>query len=59
MVYVLDEFFVGLYLVDIEVLLCVLVWLKVGGNLVFVVEYELEVICVVDWVIDIGFGVGV
>lgn len=29
------------------------------GNIVIVVEYDEDVICVVDYVIDIGLGVGV
>lgn len=29
------------------------------GNIVIVVEYDEDVVCVVDFVIDIGFGVGV
>lgn len=29
------------------------------GNIVLVVEYDEDVICVVDYIIDIGFGVGI
>lgn len=57
-VYVLDEFFVGLYFVDIEVLFLVLENFKWGGNFLFVVEYDLDVICCVDWLVDVGLEVG-
>lgn len=56
--YVFDEFLVGLYLVDSQVLYDVLEWLCDGGNLVFVVEYDLELMCCVQWLVDVGLQVG-
>lgn len=28
------------------------------GNIVFVVEYDEDMMCVVDWIVDFGLGVG-
>ncbi|MDE1963342.1 MAG: excinuclease ABC subunit UvrA [Xanthomonadaceae bacterium] len=57
-VYVLDEPSAGLHPADTEALLRALARLKAGGNAVFVVEHELDVIRAADWVIDIGPGAG-
>lgn len=57
--YVLDELFIGLYQCDNECLLGMFIYLCDFGNIVIVVEYDEDVICVVDYVIDIGLGVGV
>ncbi|HEU4670049.1 MAG TPA: excinuclease ABC subunit UvrA [Dyella sp.] len=57
-VYVLDEPSAGLHPADTEALLRALARLKAGGNSLFVVEHELDVIRAADWVVDIGPGAG-
>jgi excinuclease ABC subunit A len=57
-VYVLDEPSAGLHPADAVPLLAVLDRLKEGGNSLFVVEHDLDVIRRADWVIDIGPGAG-
>lgn len=53
-VYILDEPTTGLHFQDIEKLLEVLQRLVGKGNTVLVVEHNLDVIKVADWVIDMG-----
>jgi excinuclease ABC subunit A len=53
-VYVLDEPTTGLHFEDIRKLLGVLGRLVEGGNTVIVIEHNLDVIKVADWVIDLG-----
>lgn len=53
-VYVLDEPSAGLHPADTEALLVVLERLKAGGNSVFVVEHQLEVVRRADWLVDVG-----
>ncbi|HWI42853.1 MAG TPA: excinuclease ABC subunit UvrA [Nocardioides sp.] len=57
-VYVLDEPSAGLHPADAEPLLDVLERLKQGGNSLFVVEHDLDVVRRADWVVDIGPGAG-
>lgn len=57
-VYVLDEPSAGLHPADAEPLLAVLERLKAGGNTLFVVEHDLDVVRRADWVVDIGPGAG-
>ncbi|UBV41432.1 excinuclease ABC subunit UvrA [Deinococcus taeanensis] len=57
-VYVLDEPSAGLHPADTEALLDALRDLKAGGNSVFVVEHELEVIRRADWIVDVGPAAG-
>lgn len=57
-VYVLDEPSAGLHPADTEALLGALDELKAGGNSVFVVEHEVDVILHADWVVDIGPAAG-
>jgi excinuclease ABC subunit A len=52
--YLLDEPTTGLHFQDIEVLLGVLQQLVERGNTVLVIEHNLDVIKVADWVIDLG-----
>jgi excinuclease ABC subunit A len=57
-VYVLDEPSAGLHPADAVPLLDVRDRLKEGGNSLFVVEHDLDVIRRADWVVDIGPGAG-
>jgi len=53
-VYVLDEPSAGLHPADTESLLRALDRLKAGGNSLFVVEHEIDVIRHADWIVDVG-----
>lgn len=53
-VYILDEPTTGLHFQDIEMLLKVLNRLVERGNSVVVIEHNLDVIKVADWIIDMG-----
>nr|2VF7_A Chain A, EXCINUCLEASE ABC, SUBUNIT A. [Deinococcus radiodurans]2VF7_B Chain B, EXCINUCLEASE ABC, SUBUNIT A. [Deinococcus radiodurans]2VF7_C Chain C, EXCINUCLEASE ABC, SUBUNIT A. [Deinococcus radiodurans]2VF8_A Chain A, EXCINUCLEASE ABC SUBUNIT A [Deinococcus radiodurans]2VF8_B Chain B, EXCINUCLEASE ABC SUBUNIT A [Deinococcus radiodurans] len=53
-VYVLDEPSAGLHPADTEALLSALENLKRGGNSLFVVEHDLDVIRRADWLVDVG-----
>jgi len=57
-VYVLDEPSAGLHPADTEALLRALDRLKAGGNSLFVVEHDLDVIRHADWIVDVGPGAG-
>ncbi|MBV9834619.1 MAG: excinuclease ABC subunit UvrA [Alphaproteobacteria bacterium] len=57
-VYVLDEPSAGLHPADTEALLRALAKLKQGGNSLFVVEHELDVVRAADWIVDVGPGPG-
>ncbi len=57
-VYVLDEPSAGLHPADTEALLAALDKLKFGGNSLFVVEHELDVVRQADWIVDVGPGAG-
>jgi len=52
--YILDEPTTGLHFEDIHVLLGVLNQLVERGNTVLVIEHNLDVVKVADWVIDLG-----
>ncbi len=56
--YILDEPTTGLHFDDIRKLLHVLDRLVEAGNTVVVIEHNLDVIKVADWVIDLGPGAG-
>ena len=53
-IYVLDEPTTGLHFEDVSKLLGVLNRLVDGGNTVVVIEHNLDVIRVSDWIIDLG-----
>ncbi|HEX4681855.1 MAG TPA: excinuclease ABC subunit UvrA [Gemmatimonadaceae bacterium] len=57
-VYVLDEPSAGLHPADTESLLTALQQLKAGGNSLFVVEHELDVVKEADWIVDVGPAAG-
>ena len=57
-VYVLDEPSAGLHPADTEALLSALDGLKRGGNSLFVVEHDLDVIRRADWLVDVGPDAG-
>ena len=52
--YILDEPTTGLHFEDINVLLGVLQELVEKGNTILVIEHNLDVVKVADWVIDLG-----
>jgi len=52
--YILDEPTTGLHFHDIVQLLAVLTRLRDNGNTVVVIEHNLDVIKVADWIIDLG-----
>ncbi|HVY60663.1 MAG TPA: excinuclease ABC subunit UvrA, partial [Planctomycetota bacterium] len=52
--YILDEPSTGLHLDDVQKLLAVLQRLVDAGNTVVVIEHNLDIIKVADWIIDIG-----
>ena len=56
--YVLDEPTTGLHPADVERLLTQLQGLVDAGNTVVVVEHDVSVMAVTDWIIDMGPGAG-
>ena len=52
--YILDEPTTGLHFEDIKHLMRVLLELRARGNTVIVIEHNLDVIKMADWVIDLG-----
>ena len=52
--YILDEPTTGLHFHDIQQLLNVIMRLREQGNTVLIIEHNLDVIKVADWIIDLG-----
>ena len=52
--YILDEPTTGLHFEDIRILMDVLQTLVNRGNTVIIIEHNLDVIKLADWIIDIG-----
>jgi excinuclease ABC subunit A len=56
--YILDEPTTGLHWVDIQKLMDLLFKLRDSGNTIIVIEHNLDVINLADWIIDLGPGGG-
>jgi excinuclease ABC subunit A len=56
--YILDEPTTGLHWVDIQRLMDLLFKLRDAGNTIVVIEHNLDVIRLADWIIDLGPGGG-
>jgi excinuclease ABC subunit A len=56
--YILDEPTTGLHWVDIQRLMDLLFRLRDSGNTLIVIEHNLDVIRLADWIIDLGPGGG-
>ena len=56
--YILDEPTTGLHAADVDRLMIQLNTLVDAGNTVLVVEHDMRVVAVADWVIDMGPGAG-
>ncbi len=53
-VYILDEPTTGLHFEDIKQLLLFLIRLRDEGNTIVVIEHNLDVIKIADWIVDLG-----
>jgi len=56
--YILDEPTTGLHWVDIQHLMDLLFKLRDAGNTIIVIEHNLDVIHLADWIVDLGPGGG-
>jgi len=56
--YILDEPTTGLHWVDVQKLMDLLFMLRDAGNTVLIIEHQLDVVRLADWVVDLGPGGG-
>lgn len=56
--YILDEPTRGLHFLDTEQLLSALFALRDAGNTIVVIEHDMDLVAVADWVVDLGPGPG-
>ncbi len=56
--YILDEPTTGLHWIDIQLLMDLLLTLRDNGNTVIIIEHNLDVINLADWIVDLGPGGG-
>ena len=56
--YILDEPTTGLHWIDIQLLMDLLFSLRDKGNTVIIIEHNLDVINLADWIVDLGPGGG-
>ena len=56
--YILDEPTTGLHWIDIQLLMDLLLKLRDNGNTVIIIEHNLDVINLADWIVDLGPGGG-
>ncbi len=56
--YLLDEPTTGLHWIDIQKLMDLLFRLRDGGNTILIIEHNLDLIRLADWVLDLGPGGG-
>ena len=56
--YVLDEPTTGLHWIDIQLLMDLLLKLRDNGNTIIIIEHNLDVINLADWIVDLGPGGG-
>jgi excinuclease ABC subunit A len=54
----LDEPTTGLHWLDIQLLMDLLLKLRDNGNTIIIIEHNLDVINLADWVVDLGPGGG-
>lgn len=54
----MDELMIGFYMLDIEYILMIIYLFVNKGNIVIVIEYNVDIICNVDWIIDFGLEGG-
>ena len=58
-IYFLDEPTTGLHWIDIQKLMDLLFELRDAGNTIIIIEHNLDVVNLADWIIDLGPGGGV
>lgn len=56
--YILDEPTTGLHWIDIQLLMDLLLQLRDHGNTIIVIEHNLDVVNLADWIVDLGPGGG-